>query len=251
VSRAFPFLKEINIMSKTNTPFVANTWQEHVAERNRQAAAQRATTNRENAAKSTGPRTPEGKAASSKNRLAHGLCSSSLILHGESEADFLELRQQIHTTFAPATPEETLLTDQLVAATWRLNRAHRVENETLNQINVGTGRNIMRFNGSANVPPTDIALATGLSEETHQKSLACILRYVAANERAYRVALKALQDAIKRRQPQVAPTVTETAIKGAAEKPKVAAAGQSLYPEAEPLPHPASATSAPAYIDRC
>jgi len=224
---------------------------DEAAAKAKQAAAQRATTNRENAAKSTGPRTPEGKAASSKNRLAHGLCSSSLILYGENEADFLELRQQIHTTFDPATPEETLLADQLVAATWRLNRAHRVENETLNKINVGTGRNIMRFNASTNVPPTDIALATGLTEEAHQKTLACILRYVAANERAYRVALKALQGAIKRRQPQAAPTVAETAVEAAAEKPKAAAAGQTLYPEAEALTHPASATSAPVYIDRC
>jgi len=251
VSRAFSFLKETNIMSNTNTPFVASTWQEHEAERKRLAAAQRAATNRENASKSTGPRTPEGKAASSKNRLAHGLCSSSLILHGETQADFDELRQQIHTTFAPATPEETLLADQLVEATWRLNRARRVENEALNQINVGTGLNIMCFNASTNVPPTDTSLATGLAEESHQKTLACILRYVTANERNYRASLKSLQDAIKRRRPQVAAVEPPAVIEPIGEQPKVAAAGQNLYPESEPTTHPDSTSTAPAYIDRC
>lgn len=237
-------------MTLNQAPLAAETWQEHEAERKRQAAAQRAATNRENASKSTGPRTPEGKVASSKNRLAHGLCSSSLILYGESEADFEELRQQIHTTFAPATPEEALLADQLVEATWRLNRARRVENQALNQINVGTGMNIMRFNGSTNVPLTEISLATGLAEESHQKNLACILRYIAANERTYRASLKSLQDAIKRRRPQVAveqPPITEPIV----EKPKVAAAGQNIYPEGEPISYPASPSSVPAYIDRC
>ncbi len=237
-------------MNFHQAPRAAETWQEHEAEQKRQAAAQRAAANRENATKSTGPRTPEGKAVSSKNRLAHGLCSSSLILHGETQADFDELRQQIHRTFAPVTPEETLLADQLVEATWRLNRARRVENQALNQINVGTGMNIMRFNGSTNVPPTETSLATGLAEESHQKNLACILRYVAANERTYRASLKSLQDAIKRRQPQVAvatPAVSEPAV----EKPKVAAVGQTIYPEGDPITYPASPSSVPAYIDRC
>lgn len=239
-------------MSSNKAPFVASTWQEHQAELERQAAARRAAANRENATKSTGPKTPEGKAASSKNRLAHGLCSSSLIIHGETEAEFDELRQQIHTTFAPVTPEEILLTDQLVEANWRLNRARRVENCALQQINVCTGMNIMRYNRSTNIPPTDMSIATGLAEETHQKALGCILRYVTANERTYRACLKSLQDAIKRRRPQVAvesPAIAEPIV----EKPKVAAAGQILYAEAqsEPTIPPASPASAPAYIDRC
>jgi hypothetical protein len=200
-----------------------------------EAAVKRAETNRRNAAKSTGPRTEEGKAASSKNRLSHGLCSSSLILHGESQADFDELRQHTHATFAPATPEESWLADQLVEATWRLNRARRVETITLDQINMRTANNVRAFNRSATVLPPDLSLATGLAEEAHQKTLSCILRYVAANERTYRACLKALQDAIKRR-PQVAPSATETI----ADKPKVAAAGQCLYPEATPLTDPAS-----------
>jgi len=216
-----------------------------------QQAAQCAATNRENAAKSTGPRTPEGKAASSKNRLAHGLCSASLILQGESEADFDELQRQTHSTFAPVTPEELLFTDQLVEATWRLNRARRVETQTLDQIHRRNARQLAAFHSSADLPAPEVTLANGLADPAQQKTLASILRYVAANERTYRAALKTLQDAIKRRQPQVAPAVPEPAVKAEVAKPKVAAAGQSLYREEDTELPAWPAPAVPSFTDRC
>src|ERR1039458_4492409 len=47
--------------------------------------------NRENAKKSTGPRTAEGKAASSRNRLLHGLRANKHILLDEDPEEFLFL----------------------------------------------------------------------------------------------------------------------------------------------------------------
>ena len=225
------------------------TWEEYQAEL--AAVANRTAANRQNAAKSTGPRTPEGKAASSKNRLAHGLCSASLLLHGEEPADFDALRQQLHQTFAPATPEETLLTDQLVEATWRLNRARRVETHALNQIQVETSRNIMRFNGSTNTPPPEMSLAASLADETNQKTFATIQRYVTANERTYRASLKSLQDAIKRRQPQPETQPETQPVPAVTVKPKVAAAGQSLYREEDTELPAWPAPAIPSFHDRC
>ena len=44
--------------------------------------------NIQNAKKSTGPVTPEGKATSSKNRLSHGFASSTRFIHDEDPEEF-------------------------------------------------------------------------------------------------------------------------------------------------------------------
>jgi len=45
-------------------------------------------TNRRNTLKSTGPRTPKGKAAVSQNAVKHGLSARSAVISSESQADF-------------------------------------------------------------------------------------------------------------------------------------------------------------------
>ncbi|MCX6602646.1 MAG: hypothetical protein NTV52_03550 [Acidobacteria bacterium] len=103
---------------------------DHEAELAAEQAEDRALLNRLNAMRSTGPRTPAGKATSSQNRLAHGLCATSLIVRGETQEDFDLLRNEMLTAYRPATPEEKMLTDQLTESQWRLNRARRIETHT-------------------------------------------------------------------------------------------------------------------------
>jgi hypothetical protein len=80
--------------------------------------------NRENAKKSTGPRTPEGKAASSRNRLVHGLRANKHILIGDDNpADFLLLLQSLDETFRPVGEGEEMLITQIAHDQWRLERA--------------------------------------------------------------------------------------------------------------------------------
>ncbi len=43
--------------------------------------------NRRNAQKSTGPRTPQGKAAVSQNAVKHGLLAAHVVITSESQAD--------------------------------------------------------------------------------------------------------------------------------------------------------------------
>jgi hypothetical protein len=45
--------------------------------------------NRQNAKKSTGPRTPAGKAVVALNGMKHGLLSRESLVKGESEADLV------------------------------------------------------------------------------------------------------------------------------------------------------------------
>jgi hypothetical protein len=49
------------------------------------SSARKAAANRQNALKSTGPKTPDGKAAVRLNALRHGLLSQEILLPGEDE----------------------------------------------------------------------------------------------------------------------------------------------------------------------
>ena len=79
--------------------------------------------NRENAKKSTGPRTDEGKAASSRNRLLHGLRANKHILLDEDPAEFLLLIHDHLDRFQPVGPGEEKLVLRIAADQWRLDRA--------------------------------------------------------------------------------------------------------------------------------
>ena len=83
--------------------------------------------NRQNAQKSTGPKTPEGRAAVRLNGVKHGLTAETIILKGESEADFTALFDSLEAEHDPVTPTEEALVVQLAMATWRLRRLYHVE----------------------------------------------------------------------------------------------------------------------------
>src|SRR5216684_1796938 len=83
--------------------------------------------NRLNAQKSTGPRTPEGRAAVRLNGVKHGLTAETIVLKGESESDFTGLLDSLEAEHDPATPTEEALVVQLAMATWRLRRLYHAE----------------------------------------------------------------------------------------------------------------------------
>jgi len=85
--------------------------------------------NRQNALESTGPRTPEGKARSSKNALRHGLLSREVLLPDEPAEDLEAFRTSLHEAVQPEGELEELLFDRLAAAAWRLRRAAGVERQ--------------------------------------------------------------------------------------------------------------------------
>jgi hypothetical protein len=83
--------------------------------------------NRANARRSTGPKTPEGKAAVRLNNLRHGLYSRESLIRGESEADLVAFGKRLRATLAPATELELLLADRIVSTAWRLRRLITIE----------------------------------------------------------------------------------------------------------------------------
>ena len=90
--------------------------------------------NRSNAARSTGPRTPEGKARSSANALRHGLAGRFRVLDTESQADFDQLLALHLDEFNPATPYELFLVEQIVQSQWLVARAQRLEIEMIERM---------------------------------------------------------------------------------------------------------------------
>ena len=87
----------------------------------------RAEINRANAKKSTGPKTVEGKAASSKNAFKHGLYSKSACIPGENPEDLDALRADLRAEHQPASPTEEILVDELAHHYWRINRCRYLE----------------------------------------------------------------------------------------------------------------------------
>ena len=87
----------------------------------------KAEANRRNALKSTGPKTPEGKAAVRLNALKHGLLSQAVLLPGEDEEALSELGKNLKVELQPVGELESLLVDRIIASYWRLRRLGRVE----------------------------------------------------------------------------------------------------------------------------
>ncbi len=83
--------------------------------------------NRRNAQHSSGPRTQAGKAASSRNRLVHGLRANTHILLDEDPADFQALLDDLLTRFQPSGEGEEQLVLRIAASQWRLARAFPIE----------------------------------------------------------------------------------------------------------------------------
>ena len=83
--------------------------------------------NRQNAQHSTGPSTPEGRAAVRLNGLKHGLCAETIVVPGEDPAEFEALLDAYRAERQPATPTDEFLVRQLAMADWRLLRLHRCE----------------------------------------------------------------------------------------------------------------------------
>jgi len=83
--------------------------------------------NRQNALKSTGPRTPEGKDAARLNAMRHGLRSKEVLLPGEDAGALRELDKNLRAELDPVGELENLLVDRIIAAYWRLRRLGRVE----------------------------------------------------------------------------------------------------------------------------
>lgn len=140
--------------------------------------------NRNNSQLSSGPKTAEGKQASSRNATRHGLTGTQIVIPGEDPAVYEELRQSLSQSHKPANDAERILVDQIAANAWRLLRAQRVETAFLAKLVEGS-------------EDPDTAIATAFLERP--KDLARIQRYVTSAQNAYYKAMSQLAKLQKER----------------------------------------------------
>jgi hypothetical protein len=92
----------------------------------------KAAANRENALQSTGPKTPEGKALTSKNATRHGVLSALAVVPGlEKVRDWEAHHGGVLAALAPVGLLETLLAERVALGAWRLLRVARYEREAV------------------------------------------------------------------------------------------------------------------------
>jgi hypothetical protein len=149
--------------------------------------------NRLNGANSHGPITPEGKLASSRNGLVHGLLSEAIVLDGESAERFTALHDSLIAELKPETPIECALVENLAVCRWRTMRVWILENAAVcHEIRKQAVANDSEDN------PTQAALAyRTLSDET--RWLDVFNRYESRFDRQFSRSLQRLNELRARR----------------------------------------------------
>jgi hypothetical protein len=91
--------------------------------------------NRRNAQKSTGPKTPEGKAVASQNAATHGLTASRagsrVVIANEDRQAYEHFRQDMLNEYCPVGAMEYILTERIIGLAWRLRRSERMQTEVV------------------------------------------------------------------------------------------------------------------------
>src|SRR5207244_1597265 len=90
--------------------------------------------NRRNALQSTGPKTPEGKAAVRLNALRHGLRARTVVLPGERPEEFQQLCDDLEAEWQPESSTEQFYVEQMAISQWKLNRMEMAELSTFEQV---------------------------------------------------------------------------------------------------------------------
>jgi len=87
--------------------------------------------NQQNAQKSTGPQTDEGKAVVSQNAVKHGLFAAESVISGEDPSGYEDFHEKFLADLAPVGMAESVLAERIVSLSWRLRRAVRMQNQSI------------------------------------------------------------------------------------------------------------------------
>jgi hypothetical protein len=163
--------------------------------------------NRANAVRSTGPKTPEGKARSAQNAIKHGFAGSTFaVARFEELHEIDDLKADAAAYYHPANSQEMQAVERIALAQMQMLRAMRLESgffitafdaATDSRGRPFTPMGLEMVNGNVPIMLTqnrNYALGQGL-RRLHQESNLwnMILRYQAQAERQFRRAVEELQ----------------------------------------------------------
>jgi hypothetical protein len=175
-------------------------------------------TSRINGAKSLGPKTPEGKEASSLNSLKHGFTSrKTFILQTESPAEYQEFLAEHIAIHQPATPPEKELVDQMAIARWRIRRFVGAETVLIDCEMVRNREKVAKEFGPID---SDVHLALAIrSMADESRCLSLMSRYESRLQRCHDKAYAALRELQRSRSEQPAPPTPDGPAVSAAAQP--------------------------------
>jgi hypothetical protein len=198
--------------------------------------------NRENAKASTGPKTEEGKAKSSRNNTKFGLFATNNCVQPQEKEDYDNFSTALWTTLAPADPVEEVTAAEFVRNAWRLRRCAMAE-ETLGEI-------VARFQASQNkTRGTDHPAADPMIYPTYLPAQTAIDRARTSAQNGMRRAkadLDKMQAARKKaEQPAAAPQVEPNPVAVTTAKPEPEKPAPTIRTQSNPVPQPQDAPSSP------
>ena len=161
--------------------------------------------NRQNAQHSSGPKTPEGKAAIRFNALTFGLRTRATVLPDENAADYFQLWDDFDADWQPQNRTERAYLETMVTSQWLLARVATSEQKVYMFIEFG---------------------------EQQFKVLEYAAKLRAQLERSFRTAIEDMKQSQKERQSRPQPQPAQTA---QPTKPASAPAHQPAGPQAPPL----------------
>jgi hypothetical protein len=132
----------------------------------------RAEINRQNAAHSTGPVTPEGKRRASLNAVRHGLTGLTVVLPSDDLSAYRESCRQFHSALKPSGLLETKAVQIIADTHWRLERIRAMENNLFSLGFQEQSSNIL-----ADDPVIHCALAQAKAVQAHSDVLVRLSLY--------------------------------------------------------------------------
>jgi hypothetical protein len=127
--------------------------------------------NRGNAKRSTGPRTEEGKHASSSNSITTGLTATKIFFRPDEQSDFMELQSDLLEAFKPDGTPQTHFFDLLLHAAWNIRRCFLLESRIQDEA-LAKGLDDALLDNELSVKLDRVYRYKKMHESTHRRAMA-------------------------------------------------------------------------------